>query len=208
MHDPTIANAIAALLAGPTAADRSLGAQSLIPAGTRLLGVQLAGTTATVRVSPDFEASSAPEDADRLRVAEVVFTATQFPQIHAVVLASENNAAGTIGPPLTRQDLTDVLDTVLTDTPVAGETVTSPLHVSGMSDTFEGHVSLRLRDAHGRVLADTSTDATSGNGVWGTFAADVPFSKPATATGTLEVFDASQGDSAAAYGQTIAVHFG
>ena len=195
--------ALRALLGGPDASERALGDTTSIPAGSQVLDAQVTGSTATVRLDAAFAAAAAPP-ALRAREAQVVFTATQFPGIDRVVIAAGGTPTTAA---LTRLDLTDVLDTVLTDTPAAGEVVTSPMPVSGMSDTFEAHVRLRLRDAAGHVLADTATDATSGNGVWGTFATRLTFSTPATATGTLEVFDASQGDSAGAHGQTIPVRF-
>ena len=211
----TVAAAFRALLAGPSAADRALGDTTAIPAGTALGGVQIAGRVATVDLGPSFASAVSVATQMRARVAQVVFTATQFPGVDRVAFAIDGKPARTLGPqgfmvdpPLSRLDLTEALDTVLTDTPLPGAAVTSPMAVAGLSDTFEAHVSLRLLDAHGRVLADTATDATSGNGVWGTFATQITFATPTTTTGTLEVFDPSEGDRAAAHGQTIPVRFG
>jgi hypothetical protein len=207
-------HAIQALLAGPVAADRTLGDTTTIPPGTILRSVQLSGDTATVDLSAAFTSGAPLASVLRDRVAQVVYTATQFAGVSRVAFAIDGTPARTIGPsnfqvepPLSRLDLTAALDTVLTDAPAPGDVVTSPMTVRGMSDTFEAQVSLRLRDANGRVLADTSTQATSGNGVWGTFSAAISFAKPSTATGTLEVFDASEGDGAGAHGQTIPVRF-
>ncbi|HEY3832585.1 MAG TPA: Gmad2 immunoglobulin-like domain-containing protein [Acidimicrobiia bacterium] len=207
-------HAIQALLAGPTAADRALGDTTTIPAGTTVRSVQISGDTATVDLSAPFTSGAPLASVLRDRVAQVVYTATQFAGISRVAFAIDGTAARTIGPtnfqvdpPLSRLDLTAALDTVLTDAPAPGDIVTSPMTVRGMGDTFEAQVSLRLRDANGHVLADTSTQATSGNGVWGTFSAEISFAKPSTASGTLEVFDASEGDGAGAHGQTIPIRF-
>src|SRR5688500_12312465 len=44
-------NSMAALLRGPTGAERARGFRSAVPVGTRLLGVDLDGTVATVDVA-------------------------------------------------------------------------------------------------------------------------------------------------------------
>ena len=60
------------LLAGPTGVD---GATTTIPEGTRLNGVGVEGTVATVDLSGDFEPGSPRSQV--LRVAQVVFTLTE-----------------------------------------------------------------------------------------------------------------------------------
>ena len=70
-------------------------------------------------------------------------------------LSIDGQPAGT-GSTFARLDLTDTLDTVLTDVPAAGAVVTSPMQVSGMSDTFEARVSVRVRDQHGNAINDCS----------------------------------------------------
>ena len=60
------------LLAGPTGVK---GVTTTIPAGTRLNGVEVEGTVATVDLSGDFEPGSPRSQV--LRVAQVVFTLTE-----------------------------------------------------------------------------------------------------------------------------------
>ena len=78
------AAAMGALLKGPNAAE--LGASpamyTTIPDGTIFLGLQIDGGIATVNLSREFEQDGAVSSAKRL--AQVVYTLTQFPTIHGV----------------------------------------------------------------------------------------------------------------------------
>ena len=85
-HTPTQAVAAAALhalLAGPTRAERAGGIHSEIPPETRLLGIVIAKGVARVDLSSDYE-SGASSRSLQLRLAQVVYTLTQFPTVSAV----------------------------------------------------------------------------------------------------------------------------
>ncbi len=84
--------AMRALLAGPSAKERAAMPQivTLIPAGSKLLGIEISGGLATVDLSAKF-ASLSPDDAWdggtfslRGRLAQVVYTMTQFPSVDRV----------------------------------------------------------------------------------------------------------------------------
>ena len=70
--------AMKGLLAGPTSAESAAGLTSAIPAGTRLLGLTLDGSTARVDLSSRF-ASGGGSLSMTARVAEVVYTVTRYP---------------------------------------------------------------------------------------------------------------------------------
>ena len=85
-HTPTRAVATAALhalLAGPTRRERAAGMRSEIPLGTRLLGITIAKGVARVDLSSDYEAGGSSRSL-QLRLAQVVYTLTQFPTVSAV----------------------------------------------------------------------------------------------------------------------------
>jgi len=85
-HRPTprVATAAAqALLAGPTPAERTAGLTTAIPSGTRLLGVTIANRVAKVDLTSNYEASASARSL-QLRLAQVVYTLTQFPTVKAV----------------------------------------------------------------------------------------------------------------------------
>jgi Sporulation and spore germination/Kelch motif len=85
-HTPTRAVAKAALdalLAGPTRQERAARVRSEIPLETRLLTITIASGVARVDLSSDFEAGG-PSRSLQLRLAQVVYTLTQFPTVSAV----------------------------------------------------------------------------------------------------------------------------
>jgi Sporulation and spore germination len=85
-HTPTQAVATAALhalLAGPTRSERAVGMRSEIPLETRLLGIVIAKGVARVDLSSDYEKGASSRSL-QLRLAQVVYTLTQFPTVSAV----------------------------------------------------------------------------------------------------------------------------
>jgi sporulation and spore germination protein len=81
---PRVATAaVQALLAGPNAAERTAGVTSAIPDGTRLLGISIKDRVATVDLTSEFQ-SGGGALAMQMRLAQVVYTLTQFPTVNAV----------------------------------------------------------------------------------------------------------------------------
>jgi hypothetical protein len=84
---PRVASAaLEALLAGPTQAERAAGLRTAIPAGTRLLGVSIKDGVATVDVTSGYQ-SGGGSLSMQMRLAQVVYTITQFPTVRAVRFA-------------------------------------------------------------------------------------------------------------------------
>lgn len=98
-----------------------------------------------------------PHDA----LAQVVYTLTQFPGIHAVEIHGRS---------YTRADFEDQTPSVLVESPLPFEEVTSPLRVTGTANTFEATFQYELVDAEGNVVDENFVTATSGTGTRGTFA--------------------------------------
>ena len=88
--------ALRALLAGPSPAERRQGMTSEIPAGTMLRGVRVDGTTLTVDLSADF-ARGGGSTSMLARLSQVVYTATQFPQIPQVRLLLDGQRVQALG---------------------------------------------------------------------------------------------------------------
>src|SRR5215211_2762233 len=81
---PAVATAaLAALLAGPTRAERGSGITTAIPAGTRPLGVAIKGGVATVDLTSEYQ-SGGGSLSMQVRLGQVVYTLTQFPTVKAV----------------------------------------------------------------------------------------------------------------------------
>jgi spore germination protein GerM len=77
------AEALRALLAGPTAGESSFGLGTAVPPSTRLLGLDLDGSLATVDLSSEFESGGGSLSVT-LRLAQVVCTLDAFPTIDEV----------------------------------------------------------------------------------------------------------------------------
>jgi Immunoglobulin-like domain of bacterial spore germination/Sporulation and spore germination len=111
-------------------------------------------------------------------LAQVVYTLTSFPTVQTV------NGK-------TRADVEQFVPQILVEQPSAGETVTSPLQVTGNANTYEATFDYRLEDAAGKLLAKNFVTATSGSGTRGTFDFTIPFTVDATQDGALKVFELS-----------------
>jgi hypothetical protein len=201
--------ALAAMLAGPNQAERAAGLQSAIPSGTRLLGLKIAAGTATVDLSSAFEsAATAPAMARRL--AQVVYTATQFPTVTSVRLKIEGQARTVIGgvpvqASQTRAMYSSYLPAITVTSPFIGQQVSNPVTVSGTADVFEAVVSVRVLNAAGAEIARTFTTASCGTGCRGNYSATVSYSVSSKQPGTIEVFETSAKDGSPVQVQTIPV---
>lgn len=160
--------ALTELLAGPTS---DLG--TTIPAGTELLGVDLDDGTATIDLSSEFGSGGGTLSVTT-RVAQVVFTATQFDNVQQVVFWLDGapieylSGEGLImTEPWTRADVaSELTGGVLVDTPRPGDTVTSPFVVTGEADVYEAQFPIEIHRG-GEVIA---VIAPVTGGAWGDWA--------------------------------------
>ncbi len=187
--------AIDSVLAGPSAAESSAGLSSQIPAGTTLLGVSISSGTATVDLSSSFTSAAGPSTMP-LRIAQVVYTLTQFPTVTGVRFAINGQGVTVIGgvpvqAPQTRTMYASYLPAITVQAPFIGEQVTSPVTVSGAADVFEAVVSVRVLDSAGNEITRTFTNATCGTGCRGDYSVTISYTVPRTEPGTIEVFERS-----------------
>ena len=199
---PTPAAALRALVAGPHGAvERGLGYTTAIPSGTTVRGVTVGRGVATVDLSHEF-ASGGGSQSMQERVAQVVFTVTQFPSIQHVRFRIDGKAVSTIGGEglivdnVDRATFTNVTPLILVESPTPGQRVRSPLHAHGTSNTYEATVNYTITDSSGAVLTEGYTTATAGTGTWGTFAFDVSFASGHPGLGHLTAYSISPKDGA------------
>ena len=186
------------LLTGPSAAENAAGLRSQIPAGTTLHGVRISAGIATADLSSSFQAAASPS-AMPLRIAQVVYTLTQFPTVTGVRFAIDGQGVTVVGgvpvqSPQTRAMYGGYLPAITVRSPVIGAQVTSPVTVSGTADVFEATVSVRILDSAGHEIARTFTTASCGTGCRGGYSVTIPYSVPRTQPGTIEVFESSAKD--------------
>jgi hypothetical protein len=209
VEPPAVARgAIEALLAGPNDLEAGLGMVSSLGDNTRLLDIDVADGVATVDLSGDFVNDGGDV---ALRVAQVVFTLTQFPTVDRVTIVIEGFPTATIGfdaVPVVEVDRSDVEDEtplILVESPTPGATVTSPVTVTGISNTFEANVLYEVTGPDGAVLDDGFTTATSGTGTWGEFTFTI---EPDPGDVTLTVFQESAEDGSRQDEYVVPVHVG
>ena len=187
---PSAANAVEALLANE--GDRP----TAIPEGTELNSVFVVDRTATVDLSREFE-SGGGSASMQARVAQVVYTLTQWQFIRRVTFELDGepvDAIGGEGVParnLLRRDFTNVLPPIFIDPPLRW--AASPLGVGGSASVFEGTVSLRL-EANGRTIAEGFATATEGGPGRGTFSTMLDFDVDEPTNATLVAFERSAED--------------
>jgi immunoglobulin-like protein involved in spore germination/sporulation and spore germination protein len=192
--------AVRELLAGPTPAERALGYATEVPGDAAFLDLAIADRLATVDLSRAFAPGGAPAAG---RVAQVVFTLTQFPTVDGVRLrlagrpvAVVGGAGAVLDRPVGRADYEALSPAILVESPVAGERVASPLRLRGTANTFEAAFVVKLVGPDGRALVERGATATSGSGTRGTFDLSVPFAVERAGRGTLLVFEESARDGA------------
>jgi hypothetical protein len=203
------------LLAGPTPEEEEAGLITGIPEGTSLLGLDIADGVATVDLSGEFD-DGGGSLAMFTRLAQVVYTLTQFPTVEGVnfmldgepveVFSSEGIV---LDHPQTRADYEDQTPAILVENPAPFDVVTSPLTMSGTAHTFEATLQYELLDADGNVLVPEGfATATCGTGCRGTWEAQVDFDAEPGTTGTLFVYELSAKDGTRTNVVEIPVEFG
>ena len=194
------ATALSALVGGPDIAESGAGLSSAIPVGTKVLGLRISSGTATVDFNGAFSAPGTP-GAELDRVAQVVYTLTQFPSVTHVAFeisgstpATFASGAVSLSQPLGRNDVFGALPAILVETPAVGDSLHGILHLSGLANVFEAQFNVLLITADGKVLIDQPVHATAGSGTWGTFDVTFPFTAAAAPTSTLRIYDTSMKD--------------
>ncbi|HYO44356.1 MAG TPA: GerMN domain-containing protein [Candidatus Limnocylindrales bacterium] len=194
--------AMAALLAGPRGAElqASPAMSTAIPDGTTLRGVTVENGVATVDLSGDF-ATGGGTFSVMARLAQVVYTLTQFSTVDAVLFELDGVPVTTFSSeglildgPVGRADARDMLPAIFLDRPAWGASAGNPARISGLANVFEATFRVQVLDAGRNVLADEQVMATCGTGCWGTFKQDVAYSVTKAQYGTLRVFEPSAKD--------------
>jgi germination protein M len=187
--------ALEALLAGPDTREQAAAVGSQIPSGTQLLGLSVDNAVATVDLTSEFESGGGSASMN-MRIAQVVYTLTQFPTVKGVLFELDGRRVDVLGgegvivdQPVTRKDFRSLLPAILVESPQIGERVGSPVTVSGSANVFEANVSVEVVDARGKVVGSTFTTATCGTGCRGTFSVDVPYEVASATRGLIIVHD-------------------
>ncbi len=198
--DSVAAEALGHLLTGPTEAEQQIGFSTTIPEGTEALGVTITDKVATVDLSAEFT-SGGGSLSMMGRVAEVVFTLTQFPTVESVSFEVNGQPLTVLGgegvmldTPQTRADWESLTPAILVESPLPFAEVTSPLRITGTANTFEASFVVNVTDGDGLIVYDEPAMATSGSGTRGTFDVTATFDMPRSGVGSVIVFELSAKD--------------
>jgi germination protein M len=219
----TATAAMKALLAGPSARERApkWPIKTLIPAGSKLLGIEISGGLATVDLSAQF-ASLSPDDvwdggsySLHGRVAQVVYTLTQSTRVDRVNFKLDGkpvkvlfgmpdpqsgaSEAVALDEPVTRATYRDhysyrdhFLPLIFVDRPAWGAGLLNPGRVTGLANVFEAQFRMALLDRNDKVLVDVPVKASCGTGCWGRFDVTLSYHVSRAQWGTLRVWDVSE----------------
>ena len=183
------------LMAGPNDVESGLGMDTEIPVGTQVLDIDISDGVATVDLNATFQRGGGSLSMS-LRVAQVVFTLTQFDTVDTVDIRIDGSAVDGIGGEgipasgLDRTDFEDQSPAILVESPTPGSDVSPSFTVSGTSNTFEATYQWAVLDDSDEVLQEDFGTATSGTGTRGTFSFDVDLGGHSGSV-TVKVFELS-----------------
>jgi germination protein M len=194
--------AMEALLAGPNQRERA-GRPELvttIPAGTQLLGIRIDNRVAIVNLSKEYESGGGSLSIFG-RLAQVVYTLTQFPTVDSVRFELDGKPVTVfsgegliLDKAATRADFREVLPEIFVDRPAWGAAAGNPARITGETRVFEATFHAQLRDARGRVLVEETVTASCGTGCWGTFDVTLRYTVSDAQWGVLRVYESSAKD--------------
>jgi hypothetical protein len=193
---------IDALLRGPLDTEAAAGYRTgLRQQTTRTEIVSLDATSRTVTVSFSSEFRSSDEVVLATRMAQVVFTLTQFQAVQQVAFQLDgedipalNDEGKEIDGAATRNDYPSLIPQLFAETPSAWSDVSSPIEVRGNALPTEGTYHYRLVDGTNRVLAEGDIRLSGRGEGRRTLAATIPYESDVTTRGALVLYELQEDD--------------
>jgi spore germination protein GerM len=97
INDQPLTDALEALFRGPSADELKRGYVSLIPDGSKILSVRMSGNVAVVDVNEAFTFNHLGIEGYGAQLKQVVWTATEFPNVKAVQFLIEGKKRDYLG---------------------------------------------------------------------------------------------------------------
>lgn len=195
--ESTGSTALHALLVGPNRAESAAGLASVIPRGSKLRSLSIHNGIATANFNSTF-ASGGGSFSVSARIAQVVFTLTQFStvktvlfELNGVKVTTFSNEGLVLDHPLGRVDETGLLPPIFIEEPAVGDTISSPMYLAGLSNTSEAVFQVQVIDVQGHLVANDQVKTTAGTGTWGSFETRVHLSSPAAGPGKVVAYEIS-----------------
>lgn len=188
------------LFAGPNRDESSASLTTSIPDGTILLGLDISDGLATVDLSREFESGGGSASMFG-RLAQVVYTLTQFPTVQGVAFRLDGEPVTVfsgegilLDGPSVRSDYESFLPSIFVDRPAWGASLGNPGRITGIANVFEASFMIEIRDAAGRTLVREHAMATCGTGCWGTFDVTLRYDVARRQAGSLVTYVLSARD--------------
>lgn len=200
------------LLEGPTTEESAAtpALMSEIPTGTTLLSIVVENGVATVDLSSEFE-SGGGSFSMLGRVAQVVFTLTQFPTVDEVDFEIDGQPVTTLGGEGvilsgydTREELLsnapDFFPPIFVDQPSYGGEAENPMRIQGWTRVFEKQFEVEIVDNDGLILTEEAVLAQGeelpvpteyAGPSWTAFDVTIPYEVTQSQLGALIVSDTS-----------------
>ena len=205
-----LADAVTALLEGPSASESAASISTSIPSNSTVLGATITGLTysengqalgdgvAEINLSSGFESGGGTLSITS-RLAQLVFTATDFDGVNSVRLLIDGEPADVfsseglvIDGPLTRDDFADLVPSIMLEIPAVSAVVNGPIWLHGTAAVFEAVFQARV-EADGNILWEGIVETTNGTG-WGAFDKGLPVNVATETEATLTVWEYSAED--------------
>lgn len=179
--------------------------RSILPPGTKLLGITIEKGLATVNFSKEvLNNPNVGSDGELLGIKSIVNTLTDLPNIEKVAFQVEGRSdgraqdwwghVGLYEQPFTK-DYSMVYEPAIWVThPTPQQVCSVPLMVKGSARVFEGQVKARLLDSSGKILAENQATATAVAPKRGDFEMSIKFTPPSAGEGVLEVYQVNPAD--------------
>ena len=193
------AAALRELCAGPSTFEQEAGLSSAVPEGTELRSVEIHDRVAAVDLSAEY-ATGGGSLSVMERIAQVVYTVTQFPTVDAVTFSINGEPVTSLGgegvvvsSPQSRADWVDLEPAIFVESPGVGAVLSSPFVLRGSASVFEANFIADLLDAKGKRVVRSIMQASVGAPERGTFRKSIEFSTTAEG-GELAVYEVSMED--------------
>jgi hypothetical protein len=194
--------ALSELLTGPNGNEIAASVTTAVTAhGADITALRSGEAAVELRVAPT--GVSVVKAAERLPLAQFVYTLTQYSTISSVLFSINGTLLD--GRLYSRASFADLLPPIVVASPAIGETVRSPVTISGTADVFEAVVSIRIFDENGKLLVSTFANASCGTGCRGDYSASVKYTVGHQQPGVVEVYEVSAKDGSAINVQDIPV---
>jgi hypothetical protein len=134
--------------------------------------------------TPEEQAIGFSTPTGRVKLAAQVYTLSQYTPAVPIVIGGKGYY---------RANFEDLTPTILVETPLPLDAVSSPLPLQGTANTFEATFEYQLLDPAGKIVSHGVVTASSGSGTRGVYITKVPFEAP-NGLDKLVVFERSAAD--------------